>query len=173
MCLYTTLQGLVSELPLLVKAHSVCLQGMCSVHEMQLALQWHMSCNLVTWSCKCHAPVSATGTDGQHKGPVCTLPFLFQRQVCKIHAGDAACCVLLLLLCCRKDTAHIWELAGGEALTAQLTQGSHVFLTHRQVSTPCWQPLNLRLPDDCLLHYFVTILCFDESATTASTTVGP
>lgn len=42
---------------------------------------------------------------------------------------------LVVAFWCRKDIAHIWELAGGEALTAQLTQGSHIFLTHRQV---CW-----------------------------------
>lgn len=34
---------------------------------------------------------------------------------------------------CRKDIAHVWELSGGQALTAQLIQGSHIFLTHRQV----------------------------------------
>lgn len=38
-----------------------------------------------------------------------------------------------LVVVCRKDIAHIWEIAGGDALTAQLTQGSHIFLTHRQV----------------------------------------
>lgn len=40
-----------------------------------------------------------------------------------------------LQLHCRKDVAHIWELSGGSDLAAQLTQGSHIFLTHRQVRT--------------------------------------
>ena len=45
----------------------------------------------------------------------------------------ASCACNTSLRACRKDIAHIWELAGGEALSAQLTQGSHTFLTHRQV----------------------------------------
>lgn len=51
------------------------------------------------------------------------MPAQSQTAVHAIHCLHA----------CRKDIAHIWELAGGEALSAQLTQGSHTFLTHRQV----------------------------------------
>lgn len=51
---------------------------------------------------------------------------------------------------CRKDIAHIWELAGGEALTAQLTQGSHIFITHRQAST---QHVWIMLAQVCTLSW--------------------
>lgn len=65
-------------------------------------------------------------------------PTLLAGSCCSAntHASTVANSCAHAMRClhaCRKDIAHIWELAGGEALSAQLTQGSHTFLTHRQV----------------------------------------
>jgi len=70
----------------------------------------------------------STKSLGHQDSPTQPLPI----PVASCTSGQYSVQAESVVVVCRKDIAHIWEIAGGDALTAELTEGSHIFLTHRQ-----------------------------------------